>query len=180
MAREKNKHGGGAQTNCNGLKFERDTDILEELKKLSYLTVKGDDIFYNNECIASIYEKHGLYTKFLMPKEIDWKEILSSKLLPDTAVVNHKAKVVYIIEKKFQSGGGSVDEKLQTSDFKTKQYSRLIKSLPYKVQFIFLLNDWFEDKKYDDVKKYIKDIGSNYFIETLPWDSVKLDENSLK
>lgn len=180
VRRKQNKSGGGAQTNANGLKFERDTDILVELQKLPYLTSEGEDIFYEGKLVASVYEKHGLYKKFLEPQGIIGREILSKLLLPDTAVINHKTKQVFIVEKKFQERSGSVDEKLQTGDFKLRQYRRLLEKTEYEGHFLFLLNGWFERNEYDDVKKYIKDVDCDYFLETLPFEKIGMDEDSLK
>ena len=43
MARKPNKHGGGAKTTINGLKFERDTDFSELVDSLPGYKVKEID-----------------------------------------------------------------------------------------------------------------------------------------
>ena len=43
MARKPNKPGGGAKTNTNGLKFERDTDFSELVDSLPNYEVKEID-----------------------------------------------------------------------------------------------------------------------------------------
>ena len=40
MARKPNKHGGGAKTTTNGLKFERDTDFSELVDSLQDMKLK--------------------------------------------------------------------------------------------------------------------------------------------
>ena len=73
---------------------------------------------------------------------------------PDEAIVDEHNKIIYIIEKKFQTCEGSVDEKLQTGickkDFYTDQF------LNYKIIFIYTLSDWFKNKKYNWVIKYLE------------------------
>ena len=62
---------------------------------------------------------------------------------------------MYILEIKFQKVAGSVDEKLQTCDFKKKQYQRLFAPLNYEVEYIYILSDWFNRPEYKDVLTYI-------------------------
>ena len=44
---------------------------------------------------------------------------------------------------KFQQVGGSVCEKIQTSEFKIWQYNRTFPQ--YKIVYIYCLSDWFKD-----------------------------------
>ena len=78
-------------------------------------------------------------------------------------------KTVYIIEKKFQAGSGSVDEKLQTCDFKKKIYTKLIKKCKtnYSTEYYYLLNNWYKREEYKDVKSYILSVGCKYFIDRI-------------
>lgn len=175
----KNIHGGGAKTTINGLRFERETNLITELRKVDYLRVSDPDVFFEAEKIASVSEKHRFYKKFLNPLGIDEKQILSKKLLPDAVLINRHTSDVFIIEKKFQESEGSVDEKLQTCDFKLKQYKRLLAATNYTVHFIFLLNDWFKKPAYRDVKNYIKEVGCEYYFNELPLKAIKLDQASL-
>jgi hypothetical protein len=46
--------------------------------------------------------------------------------------------------KNILSVAGSVDEKLQTCDFKRKQYLKLVQPLGIKVEYVYVLNDWFK------------------------------------
>jgi hypothetical protein len=46
---------------------------------------------------------------------------------------------MYIIEIKYQETAGSVDEKLQTCDFKKKQYERLLRPLKLIVEYCYVL-----------------------------------------
>ena len=88
--------------------------------------------------IGEYFEKHGFYNLFLQKHNIDWKTINSKKYLPDSIFYNHSNKTIYVIEKKYQAGAGSVDEKLQTCSFKKTVYKKLIEPTK-KINF----NDWF-------------------------------------
>ncbi|UOS15746.1 hypothetical protein MPG85_07165 [Helicobacter pylori] len=48
------------------------------------------------------------------------EKILSSQLLPNNAIFVPSNNTFFILEIKYQGTGGSVDEKLQTCDFKLK------------------------------------------------------------
>lgn len=172
MAKKPNTVGGGSQTNANGLAFEGRTDLLQALNNHPDYSVKGNQVLKNGCIVAHYYEKHTLYKELLEPNKVDYKLILSKKILPDGALlVGNK---IYIIEKKYQAGSGSVDEKLQTCDFKKKQYVRLLKPLKINVEYYYVLNDWFDKPEYNDVFQYIESVGCKYFIEELPFNEIGL------
>ena len=172
MAKKPNTVGGGAKTNENGLGFEGRTDLLQALNLHTDFTVMGNQVFRDGEIVAHYYEKHKLYSGFLKPAGVDYTKILSKKLLPDGALlVGH---TMYIIEKKYQAGSGSVDEKLQTCDFKKKQYSKLFATLNIKVEYFYVLSKWFDSSKNIDVFEYIESVGCKYFIEELPFNEIGL------
>ena len=68
---------------------------------------------------------------------------------------------------KFQKVAGSVDEKLQTCDFKKKQYTKLMGPIGIRVDYIYILNDWFNVPAYRDVLGYIKEVGCDYFFNEI-------------
>ena len=96
------------------------------------------------------------------------KSIISRKLLPDNAICIILRDTLFIIEVKYQQTPGSVDEKLQTCDFKRKQYQKLVKQLGLKVEYVYVLNEWFKDKKYRDVLDYIDCVNCHYKFEEIP------------
>ncbi len=169
----KNKHGGGAKTNENGLKFEQETSLKEALIKNGFKVSKGD-VYLGKKHVAVIGDKKKFQKRILEPLEIDMKKILSSELLPDEALLNLKNNTIYIIEKKFQNGSGSVDEKLQTCDFKRKQYKKLFKNVGIKVEYGYVCNYWFKKDKYKDVIDYIKAVKCNIFFDEIPIDFLGL------
>lgn len=173
MAKKPNTVGGGARTNLNGLKFEGRTDLREAITlHPEYHLNENEEVVKNKIVIATYFEKHGLYKKLLEPKGIAHDTILSKRLLPDSALL--VKDTIYIIEKKYQAGAGSVDEKLQTCDFKKKQYQKLFKPLNINVEFYYILNDWFRKPEYKDVFEYIESVGCKYFIEELPLREIGL------
>lgn len=88
--------------------------------------------------------------------------------MPDEAFFNLNTSTVYILEKKFQHLAGSVDEKLQTCDFKKKQYQRLFERNDIQVEYCYICNDWFRHPQYRDVIDYINSVGCHIFFNEIP------------
>ncbi len=162
----KEKGVGGGNT-ITGLNFEKEIDILSLLKKKKGYAVKGSVIFFQDKEVARSYRKNALY-KFLEFKGVNYKKILSKKLLPDEALYVIINNTLFVIEVKFQKVAGSVDEKLQTCDFKRKQYAKLMAPLNIEVEYIYILSDWFRKPQYKDVLDYIISVGCQYYFEYLP------------
>ena len=99
-------------------------------------------IFYEGKEVAKSFKKNSLYI-YLASRGVDYKEFLSKKLLPDEALYVIINNTLFIIEVKFQQVAGSVDEKLQTCDFKRKQYAKLMAPLNIEVEYIYILSEWF-------------------------------------
>jgi hypothetical protein len=133
----------------------------------------GFDIYYNGQFVAESFKKHELY-RFLNEQGVDWRSILSKKLLPDDAIYVTVNNTIFILEVKYQEVAGSVDEKLQTCGFKLLQYRRLFSVLNYEVQYIYILNDWFRDIKYRDTLSYVISQGCGYYFEYLPLERLGL------
>lgn len=117
--------------------------------------------------VAMCFQK-GEFFCFLDDIGVEWKSILSRKLLLDDALLVIVREVLFIIEVKFQRVEGSVDEKLQTCDFKRKQYAKLVKSLGLKVEYVYVLNDWFKNPRYKDVLDYIDSVNCHYRFNSIP------------
>lgn len=164
MAR--NIYGGGAKTNYHGLKFEQETDLISALEAIG-CTVKDANVYIGPHHIGVVGSKYKFIRNILEPINIDIN-ILSKKLLPDEAFFNLNTSTVYILEKKFQHLAGSVDEKLQTCDFKKKQYQRLFERLDIQVEYCYICNDWFRHPQYRDVIDYIHSVGCHIFFNEIP------------
>jgi len=164
---------GGANTKT-GLYFEGKVDFLTFIKKQKNYSVDENVIFYKKEKVGLTFKKYGLY-KYLEENGVDYKKILSRRLLPDDAIFVIANNTLFIIEIKFQSGSGSTDEKLQTCDFKIKQYRKLLSQLNVEVQYVYILNDWFKKPEYKDVLDYIISINScSYYFNYLPLQKIGL------
>ena len=168
------KQGGiGGGNTKTGLVFEGKTDLGTFLSRQSGYSIKDDVVFYQEKQVAIIFKKHSFY-KFLEDQGLDWKLIISKKLLPDDSIYVVVKNTLYIIECKFQQVAGSVDEKLQTCDFKKKQYQKLLSRLNIEVEYIYLLSDWFKQQGYRDVLDYIISVRCQYYFEYIPLEKLGL------
>ena len=108
--------------------------------------------------------KHKLYS-YLEKQGIDYRDIISRKILPDECYLVDDSLRVY--EKKFQQTGGSADEKPQTCGFKIQQFRKIGAALgikPEDVSYTYVFNDWFQKPEYKDMLDYIKTVdGCDYF-----------------
>ena len=172
------KNGVGGTNTKTGLAFENKSDILVFLDQdaVGYSVKKvkiGHEIYFEDKLVAQSFRKYELY-KFLELQGINYKKYLSKKLLPDDALYVIKENTLFIIEMKFQQVGGSVDEKLQTCDFKKKQSKKLFSELNFEVEYIYILNDWFKKKEYENTLEYIIDMGCSYYFNYLPLHKIGL------
>jgi len=164
---------GGART-LTGLRFESRVDLHKVIESVKGYEVKGNDVFFSGKKVAEIHRKNDLYKKLLEPKKVDYSKLISKRLLPDDAVFVLKNNTLFIIEIKFQNVAGSVDEKLQTCDFKNKQYNKLLKPLCISVKYVYVLSDWFKKSEYKDVLDYVIGVGCYYFFNEIPLDFLGL------
>ena len=167
------KGGIGGGNTITGLIYEAKVDLATFLNAQVGYKVKGMDVYYNEILIANIFKKHELY-KYLAKMGIDWKKHLSKKLLPDNCIYVIVNNTINIIEVKHQQVNGSVDEKLQTCDFKKKQYIKLFSELNYKVEFMYILDEWFRKPQYKDTRDYIISVGCHYYYNYIPLQELGL------
>lgn len=163
---------GGANT-VTGLVFERKTDLLEKLSGIAGYRIDknteraGANVFFQNQLVARCFKKHEFY-RYLKEEGINWREKISQQLLPDNAILVICRDTLFIIEVKYQQVAGSVDEKLQTCDFKRKQYLKLVRDLGLRIEYVYVLNDWFKQPRYKDVLDYIHSVNCHYLFNELP------------
>lgn len=159
------KNGLGGGNTVSGLIFENNFKIAFE----DSITINNKDSlisFPYKENNFLILEKGDLYS-YIKKHNIKWENFISRKILPDKVIINLTKNKIFILELKCQNVEGSVDEKLQTCDFKKKQYKKLLSSITNDVSYIYILNDWFKKEKYKDVLDYIKSVGCNYFFNEI-------------
>lgn len=164
---------GGANTNVTGLEFERQTSLQQALLNANF-KIEGFKVYEKQDLIAELAPKNQLY-KFLEAREVDWRERVSKRLMPDDALYSYRSNNLHIIEKKWQEVSGSVDEKLQTVGFKIRQYNKLTEGTGISIKFIYLLNDWFTQPSYRDVLEYIEESGATYHFNSVPLEELELD-----
>ncbi|MDO8517166.1 MAG: hypothetical protein Q7S33_03495 [Nanoarchaeota archaeon] len=170
------KGGIGGSKTLTGLEFEKRVDLREVFGKLKDYSVKGNELLYNGKMVAKLFKKNELYNKFLKELKVDWSGKLSKKMLPDETIFVLSNKTLFIIEMKFQKVAGSVDEKLQTCDFKKKQYQKLLSGTDIKVEYCYILSDWFMHPSYKDTLNYVLSVDCKYFFETLPFEFLGLPQ----
>ena len=169
------KEGGrGGHKTLTGLRFESRVNLKKIISSIPEYEIIGDYVYFEGKKIAGLYQKHKLYKNFLERREIDYRKIISKKLLPDDAIFLLKDNTLFIIEIKFQKVAGSVDEKLQTCDFKNKQYKKLFDPINVKVKYVYVLNDWFKKGEYRDVLNYVESVGCYYFFYEIPFNFLGL------
>lgn len=167
------KDGKGGSNTLTGLNFEKEKDILSLLKITKGYSIREGAILYEGKEVGRSYKKHSLYN-FLASKGINYSEIISKRLLPDEALYVIVNNTLFILELKFQNVAGSVDEKLQTCDFKKKQYRKLMAPLNIEVEYIYILNDWFKNPAYKDTLDYVISVGCQYYFNYLPLQKLGL------
>ena len=168
--------GKGGDKTKTGLRFEQKINLKEAFQKIEGYEVKEEGLFYKREKIAEFYGKNDLYKKLLRKYKINWEDRISKKWLPDEAILIFANNTLFIVEMKFQKVGGSVDEKLQTCDFKKKIYQRLLEGTGIKVEYCYIFNDWFMQKQYRDTLNYIESVNCKYFFGELPLNYLGLPE----
>ena len=173
------KGGKGGGRTLTGLKFETRISLKSIIEKLSGYSINEDIVYFNGKEVARLFQKYKLYKNLLSPKKVKYDEIISKKLLPDESIFVIDKKTLFIVEMKFQEVAGSVDEKLQTCDFKNKQYHKLLKELNIDVKYIYVLNDWFKKPEYKDVLDYVESVGCKYFFNEIPLDFLGLPKHEI-
>ena len=163
---------GGANT-VTGLVLKRKTDLIEKLSDIAGYWIDenteraGSHVFFKDRPVARCFKKYEFY-RYLKEEGINWRERISAQLIPDDAILVICRNTLFIIEVKYQQVAGSVDEKLQTCDFKRKQYLKLVRDLGLWVEYVYVLNDWFKQPKYRDVLEYIRSVNCHYLFNELP------------
>ena len=167
------KGGIGGCNTITGLIYEGKVDLATYLSKQKIYEVKGSEVFYNGAIVAYVFKKHKFY-EFLKANNVDWKKKISSQILPDNCIYVIVNNTLFIIEVKNQNVKGSVDEKLQTCDFKRKQYKKLLSQLNIEVEYVYILSPWFKQPKYKDVLDYIISVNCHYYFDYIPLQKLGL------
>lgn len=163
---------GGSNTQT-GLLYEAKVDLATFLNAQEGYQVNGSKVFFKDKLVARLFKKYALY-KFLKVNKVDWKKHISKMILPDNCIYVIINNTVFILEVKHQQVAGSVDEKLQTCDFKKKEYIKLFSELNYRVEYCYILDDWFKQPQYKDVLDYIISVNCKYYFGYIPLQELGL------
>jgi len=156
-----------------GLNFEKTTDLATVLCELPGYDVervagKGyQNVFFEGKLVARLLRRHDFY-RFLDEGGVDWRNKVNGKLLPDQALLVIARETLFVVEIRCQQRPGWVFRKLQTCDFKRKQYVKLVAPLELRVEYVYVLNDWFKKPEYKDVLDYIQSVNCHYKFNELP------------
>ena len=163
--------GGGRTT--TGLEYEGKVDLATALSQIDGYEIRNEKskagllVLYSGNIVARLFKKNDFY-RYLDECKVAWKGTISKKLLPDDALLVIVRETLYIIEVKYQQVAGSVDEKLQTCDFKRKQYLKLVLPIGLKVEYVYVLSVFFKQPSYKDVLDYIHSVNCHYRFGELP------------
>lgn len=165
----KNQSAGGSGTNLTGKKHEKNTSLKKSFEKSKKYNIEDEKVLTKSGKKLGVIGHQRDFKKVLLEKfKVNMSDIISSDLHPDDFFLNDKKKELLVVEQKYQSGAGSVDEKLLASDFKKKQYEKIMKKLGYSVRLIYVLNSWFEqESKYRDYFLYMNECGVEYIISDI-------------
>ena len=167
------KGGAGVSNTLTGLHFEGGVDLqklLENIPGYSLLKVAGKagiSVVFKGKLVARCFKKHE-FLEFLDVSHVDWRNLLSGKLLPEDVMLVIVRKTLFVVEAIYQQAAGSVDDELQSCDFRRKQYLKLVAPLGLKVEYVYVLNDWFKKPEYKDVLDYIHSMNCHYKFNELP------------
>jgi hypothetical protein len=178
-----NTHGGGAATTLNGLSFEQNTDLAASMQQagvsMELLPKWNKTDAYavfdkNGHRIGTVCKQARFYHEFIEPHDIVWSDILDTKMLPDDVFIDDEQKVVYIVEKKFQSQDGSTDEKPRGCEYNLRAYRKLCSSTGYDVRYTYIANDWWKQKKYRQLIEFVREKGCEWYFNVIPLSSLGL------
>jgi translation elongation factor P/translation initiation factor 5A len=153
---------GGSNTNRNGLSYEELTEIKENSRYKVIDNIKLD------KKVIQVIDIDG--QQFIKLTKNDLKKYMiknneynvnKKSLQPDECYVSEDNKIINIIEKKFQQGPGSCDEKIQTAVFKEWFYKKLYPN--YKIKYCYCLSNWFKKDKYEPEIIFLKEKGFEVF-----------------
>jgi len=178
---------GGALTQKAGQNFE-DLTLKKLLKDLEVKGYRIEKILEGNTSPSMItmkdsksrelqlFVKASLYKHFMEPQGIDYKKHFSMRLEPDTALSSVDKKILTIIEKKQQTGSGSVAEKLQTCDFRRRYYETLLNPLGIEIDLVWQLGKYFLEQKdnLQSIFEYMLEKGSSYYFLEVPVDALRI------
>ncbi len=93
------KSGTGGSNTLTGLRYEAKVELAIFLNSQNGYRIDDTRVYYNNELVARLFKKHGLY-KFLKANGINWQKHISKQLLPDNCIYVIINNTAFILEVK--------------------------------------------------------------------------------
>ncbi|MGL5684399.1 MAG: PD-(D/E)XK nuclease superfamily protein [Vagococcus fluvialis] len=181
---------GGANTNKSGLKFEENTDLSARITrdlvgKISVNQISVEQSVISSESLVfEVIDVRDNHVIGLITKQYQFYNVLKNvygidnqnnkRWKPDEVFFNFDTNTVFIVEKKWQQGSGSVDEKIFGFVNKRRLYqnnfNKLIDEPKPAVEFSALFNKswWIDGANGRNMRQY-----ADYF-DNLRIDGVKI------
>lgn len=187
----------GKNANRSGAEFEKRNSFLQLVKqeqRLSYefLDSKSTgksvevpfEIFYKEKLLAKSFHQNQIYKDYLEEEDVFWGDHFVKEVKPDVFVINYVLKKCFVLEMKNQKSQGSVDEKLQSFQFKIDYFEKLLSKSSslcnFEFEYMYILSDWFyTDNLYQSNAKGIRAStrqDRSQYIDTLEY----LNKNNIK
>lgn len=152
MEPNKGTGAGGSNTNVSGLAFEQKTSIIPKLEAMGFQK-KVLDKTKNGFVLV----KDNIYfmTQGGLGKVFNWTEMFRN---PDEAfLIIHKdgTQTLKILEKKNQSGAGSVDSKLALGSYFIEEYKEVLNDANITIEYAFCLCNFLKTEYTSDKKKWV-------------------------
>lgn len=188
---------GGKQASMSGAEFEKQNSLLELVKQDSRLSYEfidtytsgksvdvPFDIFYKKKLLAKSFHQSQIFKDYFEKENVYWGDHFVKEVKPDVFVINFVLKKCFVIEMKSQETPGSVDEKLQSFQFKIDYFKKIISKSnsigSFEFEYIYLLSSWFyKDYVYKANSKGLRASsreGRSQYLDTLEY----LNKNNIK
>lgn len=191
---------GGAKTNKNGLAFEKMTNLPDHIRnqlsnkyELKPYSIKKENIIKRSTDYAySVFDKQKQIDIGVITRQFQFYNVLNQInhiknnhhkfWKPDDAFFNLEKNTLFIIEKKYQNGTGSVDEKVFGLNAKRVIYqdlfNRQMDEPVTPVEFIALFNSswWLYGQTLDKNGNIVKQTNVDYhdYFDSLRNNGVKI------
>ena len=154
--------GTNGNSTLTGKIFENKTDLKTSLIKNN---INIDDMIF--------IKQYDFPNYFFEQTNEKMETIFGKKFLPDEAVIYNNN--LLIIEKKYQTTNGSVDEKLQTGPYKLEIFKECAKKLGLnKVKYCYLVNsDFFNTPKFTThIIPWLKQHNIDVYFDSVPLEEI--------
>jgi len=155
----------------HGLLYETNTQLDTEFITLKTLTHGRKIVFLAYPERVFVHTKQSHFFKYIHNHVDNSIKKAHGCKNPDEVIVDEQNNIIFFIEKKFQTGPGSVCEKLQTCGYKRMHLNKIIPN--YEVVYIYCLSEFFKTHCEAEID-YMRSIHVPLF-----WGSVKTYKNDL-